>query len=310
MTSILSITNKELAEFGDIMEFSCDIREKASFTEDLIHYLQEGEGQVTGAKLPWSATHTLVGFRPQEISVWAGYSYQGKSLLMGQVALEFARQNERTLIISLEMPPRMTMYRLLRQATMNVNPSVEDAIAFNEFCPDFLYVYDFVGTATPKKIQQIVQYAKKYLHINHVVIDSLAKVVSGEDDFSAQKDFVNALADLARGLKVHIHIVHHLRKPSVASHEPNKHDIKGSGGISDMADNIFLMWKVPGQKDGSKASNAPFGAVNTILADGDYLLECAKQRHGEFSGRIQLWFNPGSLRFIKNEDVNQPFFTT
>ena len=310
MTSILSITNKELAEFGDIMEFSCDIREKASFTEDLIHYLQEGEGQVTGAKLPWSATHTMIGFRPQEISVWAGYSYQGKSLLMGQVAMEFARQNERTLIISLEMPPRMTMYRLLRQATMKVDPSVEDAIAFNDFCPDALYIYDFVGTATPKKLHQIVQYAKKYLGINHVVIDSLAKVVAGEDDFSAQKDFVNNLADLARSLKVHIHIVHHLRKPSVATHEPTKYDIKGSGGISDMADNIFLMWKIATGKEDTKTQPVPFGAVNTILADGDYRLECAKQRHGSFSGRIKLWFNPGSLRFTKDEDANEAFFTT
>ena len=310
MTDFLSITSRELSEFGELLEFSCDIREKASFTEDLIHYLQEGEGQVTGAKLPWSATHTLVGFRPQEVSVWAGYSYQGKSLLMGQVAMGFARQNERTLIISLEMPPRMTMYRLLRQATMKVNPSVEDAIALADFCPDSLYIYDFVGTVTPKKINQIIQYARKYLGINHVVIDSLAKVVAGEDDFSAQKDFVNTLADLARGLKVHIHIVHHLRKPAIANHEPNKHDIKGSGGISDMADNIFIMWKIPTGKEDTKASSAPFGAVNAILADGDYKLDCAKQRHGEFSGRIKLWFNPASLRFTKDEDVNEAFFTT
>lgn len=310
MTSILSITSRELAEFGELMEFSCDIREKASFTTELIHFLQEGEGQVTGAKLPWSATHTLIGFRAQEVSIWAGYSYQGKSLLMGEISMGFAMQGEKVLIISLEMPPRMTMYRLLRQATMKANPSADDAIAFNDFCPDSLYIYDFVGTATPQKINQIIQYAKKYLGINHIVIDSLAKVVSGEDNFSAQKDFVNALADLARGLKVHIHIVHHLRKPSITNHEPTKHDIKGSGGISDMADNIFIMWKVPGLKEGAQAPNAPFGAINALLSDGDYRLECAKQRHGSFSGRIKLWFNPASLRFTKTEDVDAPFFTT
>jgi twinkle protein len=41
----------------------------------------------TGASLPWSVTHNSVRLRRGELTIWPGMSGHGKSMLIGQVAL-------------------------------------------------------------------------------------------------------------------------------------------------------------------------------------------------------------------------------
>ncbi len=70
-------------------------------------------------------------------------------------------------------------------------------------------------------------------------------------------------------------------------------DIRGSGSLTDLADNVFSVWrnKIKEEKlsDGEEVGDAP-----------DALLSCVKQRNGEWEGKIALWFNPDNLRYSDN----------
>jgi twinkle protein len=122
----------------------------------------------------------------------------------------------------------------------------------------------------------------------------MMKIVAAEDDFNAQKNFIGALHRFVQDSGVHVHLVHHSRKPDGHDGErriPGRYDLKGSGAISDQADNVFCMWldktAINQQRQGNE--DEP-GKPHAILA-------VHKQRHGEFEGRVALWFDPGSMQF-------------
>ena len=89
----------------------------------------------------------------------------------------------------------------------------------------------------------MVRYCAKERGITHFFVDSLMKCVSGEDDYNGQKLFVDELTAIARDHGIHIHLVHHIRKPSDESHKPSKYDYKGSGSITDQVDNVISVWR-------------------------------------------------------------------
>lgn len=65
----------------------------------------------------------------------------------------------------------------------------------------------------------------------------------GLDDYNKQKYFVDELSTLAKDTNAHIHLVNHSRKGERESNVMSKFDIKGAGEITDMADNVFIIWK-------------------------------------------------------------------
>ena len=81
----------------------------------------------------------------------------------------------------------------------------------------------------------MARYCAKELKIGHIMIDNLSKCVRGEDDYNAQKSFVEELAAIARDHNVHVHLAHHLKKLSNSKEgdTPDKYDAKGSGSITD-----------------------------------------------------------------------------
>ncbi len=54
-----------------------------------------------GDLLPWEWTHDKVGFRPNEVSLWAGVYGHGKSLLMNQIFI-FMPPQVKILLASME----------------------------------------------------------------------------------------------------------------------------------------------------------------------------------------------------------------
>jgi twinkle protein len=107
------------------------------------------------------------------------------------------------------------------------------------------------------------------------------KVVEAEDDYNGQKAFVNQLCVLARDTGLHIHLVHHSRKGQDESKAPGKMDAKGSGAISDLVDNCVSVWR---RKEHEEEKP-------------DAVLTIDKQRHGEWEGKIGLWFDAASQSF-------------
>ncbi len=140
----------------------------------------------------------------------------------------------------------------------------------------------------------MARYCAKEKNITHFFIDSLMKSVSGEDDYNGQKMFVDQLTSIARDNGIHIHVVHHIRKPADESHKPSKYDYKGSGSITDQVDNVISVWRNKANERKREAG----GIVDE--KDPDALLICDKQRNGEWEGSIGLWFDANSQQYLGN----------
>ena len=260
--------------------------------DDAVRYL-EGNLYGKGAKLTWDKTHSDINLRLGEVSIWAGINGHGKSLMVGQIFLDLVQQGYKSLIASFEMPVGSTLGRMIRQASGNKFPTLTDRNAFTEFSKDKLFLFSHHGLFDAHKIPALCKYASQELGIQHIVIDSMFKVIKGEDDYNGQKDFVATLCAIAMEYKIHIHLVHHIRKSADENHVSGKFDLKGSGAITDSVDNVFIVWK-----NKRKAQDRKDGlAVDNTIPDA--FLVCEKQRHGEWEGRIGLWFDPASQQFLE-----------
>ena len=289
------------------------VRPAAQWVQQIVDDIQNPKPKPRTV-MPWAKTHNLVQFRPGEVTLWGGANGNGKSLVTGQIALSLCAQGQRVCIASFEMKPLKTLERMARQwSTFNPNDPAfrgnERALRefidlygqFSDWTDTRLWLYDQQGTVNASKVCAVVRYCAKELKMQHFFIDSLMKCVAGEDDYNGQKQFVDDLTAIARDHNIHIHLVHHIRKPENELHKPSKYDYKGSGAIVDQADNIVSVWRNKAKerkREEGKAvdSNEP-----------DCLLICDKQRHGEWEGSIGLWFHPGSMQYLgspNDEPVN------
>lgn len=257
------------------------------------------------AVMPWRKTHAMVQFRTGEVTVWGGANGNGKSLVTGQIALSLCAQGEKVCIASFEMKPSKTLERMGRQFS-GFNPN-DPAFAgsdaatqelldvyrqFKEWTDGRLWLYDQQGTVTTRQVCAVVRYCAKERGITHFFVDSLMKCVSGEDDYNGQKQFVDELTSIARDNGIHVHLVHHIRKPSDESHKPTKYDYKGSGAITDQVDNVISVWR-------NKAKEKKRDEDKQVdEKEPDALLICDKQRNGEWEGSIGLWFDRPSMQYV------------
>jgi len=234
----------------------------------------------------WQKTRNKVKFRPGEVSLWAGVNGHGKSMFLSQVELDLCYQAERVMVASFEMRPVQQMHRMSRQAYAGREPSIPFLKSFHKWTDGRLWMYDHVGAVEWRKVIAVMRYAAKQFGITQFVIDSLMKCVKGEDDYNAQKDFVNELCAFAQANKVHVHLVHHVRKGESEHKAPGKFDIKGAGAITDQVDNVFIVWR------NKKALEEKTDDPTAVVA-------CEKQRNGEFEGKFGFWFDVDSQQYLE-----------
>jgi len=255
--------------------------------------------------MPWTKTHAGFQFRAGEVTLYAGGNGGGKSMITGQIAMGLIKQNQRVMIASFEMKPKRTLFRMLRQfAGENIDaPRYVDKRKYLSsliqrmriYAHANLWLYDQQGTVTAQQVIAVSRYSAVELGVQHIFIDSLMKCVSGEDDYNAQKSFVDELTSLARDHNVHVHLIHHIRKLQSEEIKPNKNDIKGSGSISDQVDNVLMVWR-----NKKKEHDAQNGSVDPMIPDA-YLM-CEKQRNGESEDWYSLWYHKDSQQFVEHQD--------
>jgi twinkle protein len=256
--------------------------------------------------MPWSKTHSSFRFRPGETTLYAGSNGGGKSLITGQIALGLIKQKSKIIIQSFEMKPKRTILRMLRQfggenidaLQMQSRENFMNALLdrFNRFAGDHLWLYDQQGTVTPQQVIAVARYCAIELGVTHVFVDSLSKCVAGEDDYNAQKIFVDEITALARDHNIHIHLIHHIRKLQSEEVQPNKNDIKGTGAIADQVDNVLLMWR------NKKKEHKIQCGVTVDPSEADAMLMCEKQRNGESEDWFSLYFLRRSQQFVGSAD--------
>lgn len=251
--------------------------------------------------MPWPKTQSSFQYRPGEVTLYAGGNGGGKSLITGQIALGLIKQQQKVCIASFEMKPKRTLHRMVRQfAGETLDLRGEDFmrglfVKFNAFAGSEMWLYDQQGTVTSQQVIAVTRYCAVELGVQHMFVDSLMKCVSGEDDYNAQKYFVDELTALARDHGIHIHLIHHIRKLANDELKPNKNDVKGTGAITDQVDNVLIMWRNKKKEHKVQAGNSPGD-------DPDAMLMCEKQRNGEGEDWFNLWFDPQSQQFLEAPD--------
>jgi len=270
--------------------------------------------------LPWPKCNESIEFRRGEVTVWAGQNGHGKTDLTTQVALSMIGQGERVCVASFEMKPVTTIGRMVRmyagtnqfsreyqsQEGLTVLDGIYDE--FGEWTSGRLWLYDQTGTASPDTVLGMVKYCAKELGITHIFIDSLMKCVKNEDDYNGQKDFVDKLCASTKDEDVHVHLVHHLKKPTKEGDMPDKHDTKGSGAITDQVDNLFMVWRNKPKEDAWKSQ----GDRSNKQTEPDCYLLCRKQRNYEGSNQgeptISLWRHMDAGNFVAAPGDRAQFF--
>lgn len=260
--------------------------------------------------LPWEKAKEVFTFRPAEVTLWAGQNGHGKTQVVSQVALSLMGQGERVVVASFEMKPATTLQRFARmyagenpfspafQSDEGVAAVIDLYREFGEWSDGKLWLYDQTGTVDASRVIGMARYCAKELGVTHVVIDSLMKCVQGEDDYNGQKAFVDDLTALARDNQIHIHLIHHTRKPQNENHVPDKYDNKGSGAITDLVDNVMMVWRNKGKEDEWKKK----GASSNRQTEPDASILCRKQRNGEDEPTIGLWFDRESQQYKGQPD--------
>jgi len=269
------------------------IRPASDFLEQAQTLLNDGI-HLTGDKMPWEKTHDKFRFRGGELTIWSGINGNGKSMVMGQVALWLAKHTS-VLIASMEMKAEITVARMIRQASGIDKPSADFYPKFKEKTDDNLWLYDQTDTVDSQDILAMIDWAAERLNIKHIMIDSLMMCGVNQDDNESQKNFVAQLTTRAKHHNIHIHLVTHARKAPVGSKDyfPNKFDIAGSAAISNLAFNILII-HLNEKKKRAIENNEP-----TSYTDPDGFMRIAKQRNGEFTGICGFWYHDSSLQWTE-----------
>ena len=191
-------------------------------------------------------------------------------------------------------------------------PTDADKEAWIAFTWKRCWMFDVQGTAKAEAILETFEYAYKRYGVTHFLIDSLAKCGIAEDDYGKQKDFVDRLSDFARNNDVQVHLVCHTRKGVTEADTPGKFDIKGTGALTDMVDNVFTVWRNKPKEEKVEAymESSFFGGASPeqekeyqdVAKEHDCLLSCVKSREGEWEGQIALWFDRDSLQYLEYHD--------
>lgn len=237
--------------------------------------------------------------RPGEVTIWAGVNGHGKTTYLSHVMLNLLRVGQRVCLASLEMKPAETMAKMCRQASGSGNPAIGFIRDFHRWTDKKLWIYDHVGRVAAQRMLAVATYVRKELGIDHMVIDSLMKCGLGTDDYTAQRDFVDGLCAIARDTGLHIHLVCHMRKGENERTAPGKFDVKGAGEVTDLADNLAIVWKNL-RKEGKPDQEADTN-------DPDAFVRIAKQRHHPWEGSFAFWFDKPSQQFLEH-DWSRPTF--
>jgi twinkle protein len=285
-----------------------ELKNSAEFRDDVWKEFYSTEKNMSGMALPWFHTRENIRFRSSETTVWTGYNGHGKSQVLGHIFTEAVSQDFRVCIASMEMKPSRLLKRMFRQAGGVERPEQNHFEKINSWLASGLWIFNVKGTAKTKRILEVFKYARQRYGVTHFLVDSLAKCGVGEDDYAAQKNFVEQLTDFAAENDCHAHLVVHSRKQNNESGMPGKMDVKGTGAITDMVDNVITIWRNKDKEEKiEKAKTENCHPGDDIKAGADAILHCSKQRHEDWEGKIRLWFDRPSYQF--KEDQNGKIWT-
>lgn len=242
------------------------------------------------------------GFSPGEMSVWTGKRGEGKSTLISQLIPEAVAIGRQVCVYSGEMPAiafrsilyqqiagRRNIFKTVDEATgKEIFKVKEDAkkeiskwIKGNAFITDIKQ-----ATAHDEdNILSLFEYAYLRYRCSVFIVDNIMTTALKEEvrlgQWRAQSLFATRLTAFAKRFDVHVHLVAHPRKTKDQNFDSD--DVAGSSDVTNKADNVFRVGRVPDEK----VAEAGHSAGIQILKN---------RRYGE-RWKIELNFDPVCRRF-------------
>lgn len=292
MMDRIVVTKDEIDEMtGELIVTDYKVKSTEGYLEQLKKYYTSERS--SGYPMPFVKLDGNFAIRRGELSVFTGVSGSGKSMLLGQICLYLTKMTK-VLIASMEMKPVLTLSRMLCQRLGDPNPTEKYIEEFCKELEDKLFIYDQQGVTDSKDMFAVLHYGKM-IGVDVFVIDSLMKMSDiSEDNYEAQKVFIDRLAAYCRDLDIHVFLVCHTRKLSDDYQTPDATNIMGSSHIRNLSDNILLAYRDR--------------AINERVLEGDEeaksmpnaYLYVQKQRNHTWEGRLPLWFSEKSLTYREN----------
>ncbi len=277
------------------------------FTEKVIERFYPKAGSYKGMKTPWDSVSQAIKFNRSELVVWSGYSGSGKSQMLGQVSIQGMLQGERFVICSLEMPGDATLERMAKQLTGEAQPTRERLHEVMNWLKDKCWIVNIVGKMKTERIIEVFKYAAKRYDIHNFIIDSLTKCNIREDDYEAQKCFVDDICDFNHAYEATTHLVVHQRKPSGNSDRPDKFGARGAAAITDEASSVICVWRPSVEEDDDQDSRFNTKKKSTKKDHNGVKVDCVlsidKNRESGIEGKFNLFFDTKSLQFREAYDA-------
>lgn len=286
-----------------------ELKSAGAFTDEVIRLFYPPPDQVPGIRLPWEKTEGKVLLRPAELTIVSGINGHGKSVLTSQIALDACWQGHRACIASMEMQPRLTLQRMVKQAAglssimeRDIIPSIPYIRGIQSWLDDKLWLFAVTGTAKADRMMDVFNYAHKRYGIGLFVVDSLSKCGIDEDDYNGQKQFVERLKDFTLETNAHVILIAHPRKSGSEEEQPGKMDVRGAQSITDMADNGCSLWRNKRKEDvAAKPEHDRTDADKKQLEWGDAYLHWWKSRNGGWEGKFAFWWHDQSQQYLGSE---------
>ena len=282
-----------------------ELKSAGNYTEGVINRFHPVGGKRPGIDLPWRKTQDRLRLYDGEVSIWTGTNGHGKSLLLGQVMLGAVKQNYGCCIASMEMHPVKTLSRMVQQHTKINTPTPDTIQQAMAWMNQNIWIFDLQGTAKRERLFDVFRYAFHRYGVRQFVIDSLAKCGMGEDAYNEQKAFIDRLGDFAKATGCHIHLVAHARKGGDEYSPPGKMDVKGTGALTDMVDNVLCVYRNKG-KERNLATLDNGGSIKgktrtDIEKEFDAFLICDKHREdgADAEGMFGFYFDRQTLTYTE-----------
>lgn len=277
-----------------------ELRNIGEYEDDIIAEM----GRVDeGILLPWKKTHDLFKLRPGEVSVWAGQNGAGKSQIASHVVADAAINGTRCCVASMEWRTPKWMLRMQRQIGAVQVPTAEYSRTITRALTSTLWAFSVIGSAKASRILEVFRYARRRYRIELFVLDNLTKCGFADDDYSGQKQFVEALADFAREADCHVAVIAHMRKGENEDAPSGKWGVKGSGGITDMVATVVEVWRNVKRERARENAERFHKELEGDFADGgplgfDAMLYVRKQNENGELPSFALWFDKRTGQFL------------
>jgi twinkle protein len=256
------------------------------------------EGDHVGYRMPYKKLGENLLFRPAEVTIWTGATGSGKSQILSDNTPAWIEQGSRICLASLEMKPEETLKRLVKQTIGTGSPTRDSYISAMHWLDKGLLFYRDVGKASLKNLFEVFDYARAKYGCDQFIIDSLMRLGIAGDDYTGQEKVMFEIVSWAIDKNVHIHLVAHSKKGEKGFGVQDSNDIKGAMEIGANAFNIVAIWRNKKLEDKINSGDATEEEQDKPAV----VLNVAKQRNGDFEGKVALWFNQDCYQYTSSMD--------